>query len=168
MVAQAYNSATQKTKEGLCWAPVTHIYNPSYMGGRDWSWGLNSRPTWANSLQDPIFKLTRAKWTGGVSSGRVPALQVRSPAFKPQFHQQKRQKVGGPWSEITPTVGQKLNPMWKITKSKKSWRCGSSVEHMSSKHKTQYLPKKGVRQSWSKRYEMNLIFSACYKTIFSP
>jgi hypothetical protein len=46
-------------------APVTHTYNPSYLG----SWDLNrgSRPAWANGSRDHISKMTRAKWTGGVA-----------------------------------------------------------------------------------------------------
>jgi hypothetical protein len=27
------------------------------------------RPDWANSSQDPISKIARAKWTGGVAQG---------------------------------------------------------------------------------------------------
>jgi hypothetical protein len=36
----------------------------------------------ANTLQDPISKITRAKWMQGVT--QVPALQVQSPEFKSQ------------------------------------------------------------------------------------
>jgi hypothetical protein len=46
----------------LSWAPMAHVCDPSYLGGRDREdHGL--RPAWANSLQDPISKITRAKWT---------------------------------------------------------------------------------------------------------
>jgi hypothetical protein len=38
-----------------------------------------------------MSKITRAKWTGGVA-GRLPALQVESPEFKPQSHQKKKKK----------------------------------------------------------------------------
>jgi hypothetical protein len=42
------------------------------------------KPSQANSLQDPISKITRAKWTGGVAQVvSVPALQMQSPEFKP-------------------------------------------------------------------------------------
>jgi hypothetical protein len=40
--------------------------NPSYLGRLDWE-DCSSRPTWANSSQDPISKITRAKWTGGMT-----------------------------------------------------------------------------------------------------
>jgi hypothetical protein len=50
----------------LSWAPMAHVCDPSYLGGRDREdHGL--RPAWANSLQDPISKITRAKWTRGVA-----------------------------------------------------------------------------------------------------
>jgi hypothetical protein len=42
---------------------VTHISNP---GGRDWE-NCSSRPAWANSSQDAISKITRAKWGGHVT-----------------------------------------------------------------------------------------------------
>jgi hypothetical protein len=45
-----------------CQVPVAHAYNPSYLG----DWDRGSRPAWTNSFRDPIFKITRAKWTGGV------------------------------------------------------------------------------------------------------
>jgi hypothetical protein len=45
-------------------------------------------PAWANGSRDSIFKITRAKWTGGVA--QVPALQVCSPEFKTQFDEKKK------------------------------------------------------------------------------
>jgi hypothetical protein len=44
-------------------APVAHASNPSYLEAEDH--GL--RPAQANRSQDPISKITRAKWTGGVA-----------------------------------------------------------------------------------------------------
>jgi hypothetical protein len=47
-------------------APHAHTCNSSYLGG--WNWDDHAwRPAWANSLWDPISKITRAKWTGGVA-----------------------------------------------------------------------------------------------------
>jgi hypothetical protein len=43
-----------------------------------------------------ISKITKAKWTGGMApSGRVPALQMRSPEFKPlsSNYQTRKKKV---------------------------------------------------------------------------
>jgi hypothetical protein len=37
-----------------------------------------------------ISKITRARWTGGGSSGTVPVLQVQSLELKPQSHQNKQ------------------------------------------------------------------------------
>jgi hypothetical protein len=48
------------------WALVAHTCNPSYLGSWDQE-NCTSRPAQANSLQDSIFKRTRAKWTGGVT-----------------------------------------------------------------------------------------------------
>jgi hypothetical protein len=50
----------KKTKE-----PCASAYNPSFLGGRDQE-DHSSRPAWANSSGDPISKITRPKWTGGV------------------------------------------------------------------------------------------------------
>jgi hypothetical protein len=40
--------------------PVTHAYNPNHSGGRDQE-DLCSKPTWANSSQDPILKKNNTK-----------------------------------------------------------------------------------------------------------
>jgi hypothetical protein len=48
------------------WVPVVHACNPSYMGGQDQEdHGL--RPAQANTSQDPIYKIPRAKWNGSKS-----------------------------------------------------------------------------------------------------
>jgi hypothetical protein len=38
--------------------------NASYLGGWDHQENGDSRPVWINGSQDPISKITRAKWTG--------------------------------------------------------------------------------------------------------
>jgi hypothetical protein len=44
---------------------VPHACNPSYLG--DWvQKDHSSRPAQASSSHEPIFKITRAQWTGGV------------------------------------------------------------------------------------------------------
>jgi hypothetical protein len=46
--------------------PVAHAYNASYLGDfdqEDYRWRLAKE----NSSHDPISKITRAKWTGGVA-----------------------------------------------------------------------------------------------------
>jgi hypothetical protein len=55
------------------WAPMAHIYNPSYSGGRDQEdQGLKSAQ--ANSSQDPISKIHNTKRAGRVAQVvRVPA-----------------------------------------------------------------------------------------------
>jgi hypothetical protein len=73
------------------WAPMAHIYNPSYSGGRDQE-GHGSKPVQANSSRYPISKIARAKWTGDVAQEAVYALQVENPEFKPQSHHPKKKK----------------------------------------------------------------------------
>jgi hypothetical protein len=50
------------------------------------------RPAWANSLQDPISKITRTKWTGDVAQAVEHLLCKRSPEFKPPSHQKKKER----------------------------------------------------------------------------
>jgi hypothetical protein len=45
---------------------VTHACIPSYLGGW-YQEDCGSSPAQENSSQDPIFKITRVKWTGGVA-----------------------------------------------------------------------------------------------------
>jgi hypothetical protein len=52
----------KKTSQAL----VAYTCNPVYLGGWDWE-DQDLRPGWANRSQDPISKMTRAKWTGGVA-----------------------------------------------------------------------------------------------------
>jgi hypothetical protein len=52
--------------KSLGWALLAYACNPSYLGGWDWE-NRGSRPAWANSPWDPISKITREKWTGGVA-----------------------------------------------------------------------------------------------------
>jgi hypothetical protein len=73
---------TQKC--GLSQASVVYTCNPNYLG----SWNRDdpgSRPVPANSYQDPISKIIREKWTGGLrtgASGRVPLSSNSSPTRK--------------------------------------------------------------------------------------
>jgi hypothetical protein len=48
------------------WAPMAHTCNPIYSGGRDQE-GCGSKPAQANSLQDPISKISNTKRAGGVA-----------------------------------------------------------------------------------------------------
>jgi hypothetical protein len=43
----------------------------------------------ADSSQDPISKITTAKWARG---GRATALQVQIPELKPQSHHKKKRE----------------------------------------------------------------------------
>jgi hypothetical protein len=67
--------------------PVTDACNLSCLGGCDQE-DQGSSPAQANSSQDPIPKITNAKWTGGVA--QAVSLQVQSPELKPQFHLKKK------------------------------------------------------------------------------
>jgi hypothetical protein len=64
--------------------PVAYACNPSYSGGREQE-DHGSKPTWANSLQDPILKITR-------KDCRV--AQGVGPEFKPQYQKKKKISVG--------------------------------------------------------------------------
>jgi hypothetical protein len=91
-------------KNGWIQVLEAHTCNPSYMGGWDWE-DQSLRPTWGNSLRDPIFKITRAKWTEVFSSSRVPALQAWNPEFKtPVPQKRKRKKSWGHGFSIRPWV----------------------------------------------------------------
>jgi hypothetical protein len=63
---------------------VAHTCNPSYSGGRDQE-DRGSKPAGANSLQDPISKISITKRAGRVAQGE-------SPEFKPQYHHFKKKK----------------------------------------------------------------------------
>jgi hypothetical protein len=72
---------------------VAHTCNPSYLGNWDWK-DRGSRPAWANSSWDPPHlqnNQSKMDWRSG-SSGRVPALWVRSPEFKLQFLKKKKER----------------------------------------------------------------------------
>jgi hypothetical protein len=53
-----------KVLHNLGWAPVAHACNHSCLGNRE---DQSSNPAWTNSFQDPISKITRAKWIGGMA-----------------------------------------------------------------------------------------------------
>jgi hypothetical protein len=54
------------SKNGKSRLLVAHACNPSYLRGWNWE-GHSSRLDLANSSQDPISKITRAKWAGGMA-----------------------------------------------------------------------------------------------------
>jgi hypothetical protein len=45
---------------------VAYTCNPNYSGGRDQE-DLGSKPVWANSSQDPIWKILNTKMDGEVA-----------------------------------------------------------------------------------------------------
>jgi hypothetical protein len=70
------------------WAPVAHTCNPSFLGGWDWE-DHGSRTAQANSSQDPISKITIAKWTVGVAQAVACLLfKCKAPSSNsnPIFH----------------------------------------------------------------------------------
>jgi hypothetical protein len=64
---------------------VAHIYNPSYLGGRDQE-DSTLKPAWANSSQDPILKIPKTK------KGLVEWFKVYGLEFQPQFLTKNKQK----------------------------------------------------------------------------
>jgi hypothetical protein len=61
------------------WAPVAHVCNPSYSGGRDQE-NRGSKPAWTNRSRDPILKNPLQK--GLVEWLKVQALSSSSTAKK--------------------------------------------------------------------------------------
>jgi hypothetical protein len=51
-----------------------------------------SRPFWANSSQDLISKIARAKWTGGVAQVAELLFHKTKAEFKPQSQQKQTNK----------------------------------------------------------------------------
>jgi hypothetical protein len=66
------NPRTTKKKKKKNWMRKLdtsgHACNPIHLRGWDQE-NHTLRPAWADSLQVPISKITRAKWTGGVVQG---------------------------------------------------------------------------------------------------
>jgi hypothetical protein len=64
-------------------ASVAHPCNLSYLGGwawEDWGW----KPALATSVRDPVSKITRAKWTGGVAQAIQHLLcKCKTPSSNP-------------------------------------------------------------------------------------
>jgi hypothetical protein len=79
---------------------MAHTYNPSYLGGLGQE-NCSLRPSWANSLQDPISKITREKWTGGVTQAvqcllcKCEALSINPSPTKKKRKKKKKEGVGG-------------------------------------------------------------------------
>jgi hypothetical protein len=53
------------------------------------------RSTWTNSSRDPIPKITRAKWTGGVAQALEYLLCKHEAKCKPQSRQKQKTKSIG-------------------------------------------------------------------------
>jgi hypothetical protein len=62
-----------------------HTCNPSYSGGRDQE-DHGSKPTWANSSQDPVSKKHNTKERGWQMAQGV------GPKFKLEYHKKKKKK----------------------------------------------------------------------------
>jgi hypothetical protein len=108
-------NSPQTCKEKLCrtWVGGCFLKWPArcqfvILGGWDQE-DLGSRP------QDPLSKITRAKMDRRCgSSSRVPALQIRSPEFKPQFHKKKGRRHVVSWM-MAPHICSRPNPqnLWR-------------------------------------------------------
>jgi hypothetical protein len=70
----------------MSWAPVAHVCNPSYSGGRDQE-DRSSKPAWANRSSRPYLEKTLHK----NKAGRV--AQGEGPEFKAWYHQKKKKKA---------------------------------------------------------------------------
>jgi hypothetical protein len=77
---------TEATRK-MGWAPVAYAYNPSYSGSRDQE-DSSSKPTQANSLQDPISKKTYH------NKGLVEWFKVQALSSNPSITKKKIGKMG--------------------------------------------------------------------------
>jgi hypothetical protein len=68
-------------KDQLSRVLVAHTCNPTYLGGWDWD-GHSSRPVWANSSWDPIWKTPKYQYIKGL---------VQSPEFKSSATKKKKE-----------------------------------------------------------------------------
>jgi hypothetical protein len=80
--------------------PAAHACNPSYLGGWDQE-DCGSRPAWANSSQDPISKITRAKWTEGVAQVIQWEAQSSSPSPTKKKKKPKQNLPGEVFEEVS-------------------------------------------------------------------
>jgi hypothetical protein len=64
---------------------VAHTCNLSYLEGLDEE-DHSLKPAQENSSQDPISKITRAKWTLDIAQEVECMLQVQNPEFKFESH----------------------------------------------------------------------------------
>jgi hypothetical protein len=60
---------------------MAHACNSSYLGGLDQK-DQGLRPAWISSFQDLIFKITRAKWPGGMGQA-AERLLANVKQFRP-------------------------------------------------------------------------------------
>jgi hypothetical protein len=94
-------------------APVAHVCNPSYSGGRGQDSG--SKPAWANSSWDPISKKPYTKqgwWSGSSDKGACLASQasmrlwVQIPVLKKKKKGLIQLRMRGSWLSFWPLLEQ--------------------------------------------------------------
>jgi hypothetical protein len=68
------NTAKKKKKK----KSQAHTCNPSYLGGRDQE-DHGSKPTWANSVGDPIFKKKKSHKKGAGGVAQDVGTEVQTP-----------------------------------------------------------------------------------------
>jgi hypothetical protein len=73
--------------------PVTHAFNPSYLGSRDQE-DLSLRPALASSSTDFISKITRAKWIGGMThTGKCALCKNEDLSSNPNPTKKKEKEI---------------------------------------------------------------------------
>jgi hypothetical protein len=112
--------------KSLGWALLAYACNPSYLGGWDWE-NRGSRPAWANSPWDPISKITREKWTGGVAHV-VGCLLLNhkvmhsNPSPTKKKKKKKKKSMGHPCQCWYPVLLWEAVMFWNIPGSWR-WHC---------------------------------------------
>jgi hypothetical protein len=97
---QRRSTSTTKKKKKTYQVPVALTCNPSYFGGWDRE-DSSSRSVQANSSKDPISKITRATWTGGVAQvAELLYVSAKPWVQTPDPTKQRKKTDSFPWCEL--------------------------------------------------------------------
>jgi hypothetical protein len=127
-----------------CWVPVAHACNPSYSGGRDQE-DHSSKPSWANSSEDPISKKTITK-----KKGFAEWLKVKALRSSPSTTKKKTFLRDPPWEsgEHYLTSHSTWLPAPPLRKYIKLWRIMENICQSSYRDRIQYERTMLLEKEW--------------------